>query len=194
MNKKIFLFLFTFILVPQHGFASQLEFQVVPNTDPRDNATIVGVYLDSNDKNINVVDGSISIKANDVGKLYVNPDTTDSVLTLWPTPPQFIDSEGILRFVGGVPNGFKGKVLILKMRLSSRVAGVANISWSDGSGYVNDGKGTLENISAESLSVNIKSTGDNSTKFYTQKWFIGAIIFLIFVFVLFVIYGKKKNI
>jgi hypothetical protein len=57
-----------------------------------------------------------------------------------------------------------------------------------------DGKGTLENISAESLSVNIKSTGDNSTKFYTQKWFIGAIIFLIFVFVLFVIYGKKKNI
>jgi hypothetical protein len=167
---------------------------VVPNTDPRDNATIVGVYLDSNDKNINVVDGSISIKANDVGKLYVNPDTTDSVLTLWPTPPQFIESEGILRFVGGVPNGFKGKVLILKMRLSSRVAGVANISWSDGSGYVNDGKGTLENISAESLSVNIKSTGDNSTKFYTQKWFIGAIIFLIFVFVLFVIYGKKKNI
>ena len=194
MSKKIILYLIVVLALPGFSFAAQLKFREVPNTKSYDNATVVEVSMDSDQKNINVVDGVIKVEGEGLGKIYVNPDTTGSVLTLWPTPPQYIETDSSLHFVGGVPNGWTGEAVILRLRLSARMSGKVNLSWSEGSAYLNDGKGTVENISTEPFSVAVKSIGDKSTIFYRQEWFLGAIIFLIFCFALFVIYGKKKNI
>lgn len=160
MNKKIFLYfsagilgLFA-LLQPQVILAAQLIFKVAPNTIDG-GATIVEAYLDPQSKKVNVVEGIISFQGNDASGLSVGAETGGSILTLWPTPPTYLADNKVLRFAGGVPQGFDKAGLLFRMRLTSTSSSSISVLWSGGMAYLNDGQGTQENISARSITVNL---------------------------------------
>lgn len=184
------------LLIPQSTFAAELTFKVVPNTVVNDNTIIVEVRIDPQAKKLNVVEGAINFQGTAADDLSVQVENGQSILPLWPTPPQYIESEKVIRFAGGVPGGFDSEGLLFRMRLSSASYGDLDISYVNGSAYLNDGKGTKESVSAESLKVRIDKDGYNkiigvSSGFTKLKY---AIIILIGLAVLFLAYkyGHRK--
>lgn len=192
--NKILIYSLLFVL-PVSVFAAKIDLSLDKSSTKE--GTVVEVRINSEGKNINVVEGTLLFKSNDdVRRLYVNPDTTGSIMTLWPTPPQYNEENRTLHFVGGVPNGFIGDEILFKINISSKVSGSVEVSLVDVTAYLNDGKGTLETVEKNSVGFQSKSTaGDNSNVFMRNILLAGVIIILIslFIFVLFK-YGNKKNI
>jgi hypothetical protein len=160
--NKIFYSFFTIIffgllilLTPREILAAQLIFKVAPTTN--DGATIVEAYFNPEAKKINVVEGVISFQGAAVNDLSVGVETGGSVLTMWPTPPNYLANDKVIRFVGGVPQGFDKEGLLFRMRLTSTSSSSVSVLWSGGMSYLNDGQGTKENISARSVTVNLDS-------------------------------------
>ncbi len=191
--KKFYIYILL-ALLPLSTFAAKIDVSL--EDDSSKDGTVLLVRINSEGKNINVVEGTILFKPRvELGRLYLNPDTTGSVMTLWPNPPQYDEQSKTLHFVGGVPNGFTGDETLLKIKLSSRVSGQVEVSLSDTSAYLNDGKGTLESIESNKIDVEVKSvSGDNSSAYIRNILFASAIIILIsiVIFALFR-YGNKKN-
>lgn len=143
------------LLTPQNIFAAQLTFKVVPNSVAGDGATVVEVRIDPQSKNLNVVEGEINFQGTASEKLSVEVETGGSVLTLWPTPSEYLPSEKTIRFTGGVPRGFNKEGLLFRVRLFSTLSGDIAISWIGGRAYLNDGMGTEEPLSARSITINL---------------------------------------
>jgi len=143
------------LLAPQNAFAAQLFFKIIPN-DTGDGATVVEVRIDPQAKNLNAVEGTIGLRdVGSAGILSVMVETGGSVLTLWPALPQYYPNEKVVRFVGGATEGFDRESLILRMRIFASLPGNANISWIGGSAYLDNGRGTKENVSARSITVSL---------------------------------------
>ncbi len=182
-------------VVPQNILAAKLIFRVVPNTKVGDSAMTVEVRIDPESKEMNVVEGTIGFFGTVSDNLSIQIENGQSVLPLWPTPPEYIKSEKVVRFVGGVPGGFDNEGLLFRMRLSVQESGNLGISFLNGKGYLNDGKGTLEDISHEPIDVSFDKNG-NSKLVYTAPRFKGLksviIVLLILVFFIIFRYGYKK--
>ena len=183
-------------VIPQNIFAAELTFRIVPNNIPDDNATLVEVRIDPQSKGLNVVEGTISFQGTILNELSVQVENGQSVLPLWPVPPLYLPSEKVVRFTGGVPNGFDKEGLLFRLRLSSPVSGNLVISYIDGSAYLNDGDGTKEDVSSEPITISFDSFGDSKvveTFYETGKLKSVTIILLIaVVFFLVLLYGHKK--
>jgi len=143
------------ILMPQNVFAAELIFKLIPNNTVNDGATIIEARIDPQSKVLNVVEGIINFQGAIIDKLSVEVETGGSVLTLWPTPPQYLSGEKVIRFTGGRPNGFNHEGLLFRIRLASSLSGNAIISWISGTAYLNDGKGTQETISSRSITISL---------------------------------------
>lgn len=168
------------ISLPLNVFAAQIIFKVVPNNVTGDRATIVEARIDPQSKDLNVVEGIVNFQGTITDKLSVEVDADGSVLTIWPTPPQYLSSEKVIRFTGGVPGGFNHESLLFRMRLSSPLSGNIIISWIDGAAYLSDGLGTKETISTMSVTVNLGVSRYD----YIKK----VIIILLIVIIMFVVF------
>jgi hypothetical protein len=178
---------------PQNIFAAELNFIVVPNRTGDNKTTIVEVRIDPQSKKINVVEGAINFSGSATENLSVQIENGNSVLPLWPTPPQYVSDEKTIRFVGGVPNGFNNEGLLFIMRLSPSVIGGLKISYADGSAYLSDGKGTRENVFSKPLQINLNESGNtdqNNRNIFINKYAI--LIFAVVMFAFFLFYGYKK--
>jgi len=144
-----------FVSIPAKVFGAQLSFELLPNRAGDEQATIVEIKIDPEDKTLNVVEGVIVFEGVINDKLSVETETGGSVFTIWPTQPRYLPQEKAIRFTGGVPGGFNQKGSIFRMRLSSLSSGDIKINWVNGMAYLNDGKGTKEAIFAKSLIVNL---------------------------------------
>lgn len=186
--------LLVFFVVPQSIFAAGLIFKVVPNTKIGDNATIVEVRIDPESKEINVIEGTIGFSGTMSDNLSVQIENGQSVLPLWPTPPEYIQSEKAIRFVGGIPGGFNNEGLLFRMRLIAPGSGNLAVFFN-GIGYLNDGKGTKESIASESVDIIFDKNG-NSKLIEFGAGFKGLknviIILIIVVFFIIFRYGYKK--
>jgi len=196
MNKFFKSFFIVLFFVPQSIFAAELIFKIVPNTTPNDSATIVEVRIDPQGKNLNVVEGTISFNGEARDNLSVQVENGQSVLSLWPLPPSYIENEKAIRFTGGVPNGFNKEGLLFRMRLFSVMHGDLEISYLNGNAYLNDGKGTKDYIFSKPLKINIEKTENGkvvkiSSGFSRLK---NATIVLLIICILFFIskYVHKK--
>ena len=115
---------------------------------------VIEVRVDPQEKDLNVVEGIISLQdidSNDISSVVV--ETGGSILTLWTVPPKYSSEEKVIRFVGGAPDGFDYESPLFRMRIFTKSSGNAKISWLGGAAYLNDGKGTKENISARSIDI-----------------------------------------
>jgi len=199
--RKVFLFFkFGFVglvlsIMPQIVFGAELTFKVVPGAGVNDNTTLVEVRIDPESKKLNVVEGTIRFSGPATENLSVQIENGNSVLPLWPTPPQYIADEKAIHFIGGIPDGFDSEGLLFIMRISSSVAGDLGISYTDGSVYLNDGKGTKENIFSKSLQISLDQSSDNNLNrenlFLNQNEY-GILVLVAMMLIFFVFYGYKK--
>ncbi len=151
--------------VPHNLFAAQLIFQTISNETVGDGTVVVDVRIDPQSENLNVVEGVINFKGNATDKLSVDIETGGSLLTIWPTSPSYDPSGKSIHFTGGVPGGFNQEGSLFRLKLSSSISGKMTISWAGGSVYLNDGKGTKEAVSAQSVDINLteQNAGSVST-------------------------------
>jgi hypothetical protein len=189
------------ILMPQSASAAQLIFKTVPDNAVDSTAKIIEVRIDPQSEDLNVVEGIINFQGTISDKLSVEVETGDSLLTLWPTPPQYFAVEKNIHFSGGVPGGFSREGLLFRIRLSSSLSGDETILWNGGTAYLNDGKGTQENINAESIVVSLNQQNKDAVKISSNNKLPvildlkkDVIIALVFIITLFVLFGyAHKN-
>lgn len=187
-----------FLLMPQSIFAAELTFRSIPNTETEDNTTLVEVRIDPQSKSLNTVEGEIIFSGLASDGLSVQIENGHSILPLWLVPPQYDADKKSISFTGGVPGGFSSDGLLFYLLFSATSYGDLDISYVNGSAYLNDGKGTKETISSKPLKIRI---GKNQyqrvievpSNFVKIKYVI-IILLMTAVFVIISKYGfKKKN-
>lgn len=158
-DKKIFtILMFGMFLIPSGVFSAQMDFEIVSTNVLTDEATIVGVYLDPEEQNLNVVEGVLKIKGSvSDDAISVFTETGDSYLKLWPTYPEYSSDERVIRFAGGNPDGIANKSLIFRIRIFSSVPQTITISTINGNAYINDGIATKEPLRSKSINVSVDS-------------------------------------
>lgn len=171
-------------------FGASLSFVVSANRD------FVEVRIDPRTKEMNVVEGVIKFSGPTVEDLLVQVENGESILPIWPVSPQFDKENKSISFVGGVPNGFKSEGLLFRLRLQSSKSGNLTISYVNGNGYLNDGKGTKEEVISQPLKIyldenDLGKINEDSSSLNKNNY---AIIILLTVIILFVIlrYVFKK--
>lgn len=118
---------------------------------------IVTVEMDTLDKQPNVVEGNILVKDGmekvEISKLSV----AGSALSVWSQSPSW-DNNSLISFTGGAPGGFSQKSAILfKIVFLAKEEGKVTLSPKDIKAYDNDGKGTLVDVSGDSVTIDIES-------------------------------------
>ncbi|MEN9649770.1 MAG: hypothetical protein RL094_737 [Candidatus Parcubacteria bacterium] len=189
-----------FICIPQSIIAAELTFHEVQNVNANDPATIVEIRIDPQSKRLNVVDGEIQLSGAASDNVSVQIENGQSVLPMWPTPPQYDAEKRSISFAGGVPGGFDKEGLLFRLRLSPTVSGPLTLSYINGSAYLNDGKGTKEVVSSKSLDITIDKDKQNQQKqintvpVNSSKNNYAIIISLVVVLLALILkYGLKKN-
>ncbi len=146
---RLSIFLFTFCILCfmfyDSVFASVLYLSPSSQKVYLDESFIVEVKLDTEGRDINAVDAKIrfpdTLKVIDISE-------GGSILRLWPEKP--VIDKNIISFTGGMPNGFIGEGLILKItfRPLKESVGVRKVSFVQDLSKVllNDGKGTEDEV------------------------------------------------
>ncbi len=183
-----------FAFIPQSIFAAQLNFKIISDGAVDSKDAVVEVRVDPQSKKINVVEGNLIFSGPVSEDLSVQIENGNSVLPLWPTPPQYVSAEKIISFAGGVPDGFDSEGLLFTMRLVSPIVGDLNISYVDGAAYLNDGKGTRENISSAPLQISLNQFGNNLKKenLFINKNKNGILVLVALALIFFLFYVHKK--
>ena len=150
--KKLLLFLL--LLAPISTLAAELTFKVVPIETAVGAGSAIEVWLDPKTKDLNAVEGVILLQVAAPADIsWVEANSGESVLTLWPDPPEYSSKDKVVRFAGGVPGGFNQRSLLLRLRASPTAPGQVTFSWLGGAAYLNDGQGTKEPVFARSLTI-----------------------------------------
>jgi len=105
-----------------------------------DNSFITEVRLDTEGEEINTVEVNLTYPLDLLEIIDINKG--DSILTLWPKEP--VAQDGVVSFIGGIPNGFQGKDgLIARLIFRGRKIGKGIIDFKESSRVLlNDGQGT----------------------------------------------------
>lgn len=182
--------------VPHKIFAATVSFKTISSGTIGTDSTVVEVRVDPQSKQINVVEGVISIQGAVPETAIIGVENGESVLKVWPVIPQYMDHEKIIRFTGGVPGGFDQESLLLRIRFSPAIDAVT-ISWLEGAAYLNDGQGTKETIRSESVTVqnNQIESGKIGIPFVDSKKpynaiLIGLVAAILFVAVFLYVYKR----
>lgn len=179
---------------PQGLFAAELSFQPILSAGSS-TPTVIEVRIDPQAKRLNVVEGVIRFSGEPSDDLFVEVENGQSILPIWPTPPQYNKDKKSISFTGGIPNGFDSPGLLFRVRISSAVSGDVTVSYSDGNAYLNDGKGTTEAVDSKPITVHVDKTLENAKTKASSGYGTYVIILLSILVVLIVIfkYGFKKN-
>ncbi len=161
-----------------------------------DGVTIVEVRIDPESKRLNVVEGIVQFSGSNINDILVQVENGESILPMWPNPPQYDREARAIRFTGGVPDGFDSEGLLFKVKLSSPELRTLALSYQDGAVYLNDGKGTKEPVTSKSIEITIgekkeTSEGELLQNFSAKSY--GIIILFISLLVVIYKYGFKKN-
>ena len=156
-NKKyIFILVFSAIFLPYSVFASNVYIDTSHPDFFVGDTIMFSVRVDSENKNINVVEGSVLLDylAESVSLIDIN--TAGSKFSLWPGKPLPSASNTSISFAGGAPGGLNSKdAIIFNIVLKLQKVGQITLTPNNFSIYLNDGKGTQINPRLRPLSLNI---------------------------------------
>jgi len=157
LNKKIYLFTIAFMLyMPNITNAASIYFDSDQNEFFVGDTIILNVRLDTQDKNINVIEGDININCLDKQISLSDISISDSVFSLWPRKPSISLDSKIISFTGGVPDGVNSKnATIFKIILNLKETGKIVFKPNNISVYLNDGNGSKDNISLQDFEINV---------------------------------------
>lgn len=159
----LFLYPIFYLLNPLCAGASVLSFITSSREIYSGDTFLVGVMLDTESKEINAAE--INIKFPKKLLEFVNFSKGDSVLVLWPQEPNYSESNEAVSFIGGAPNGFKGKGKILTLAFKALTKGVAEIYFTEPSKVLlNDGKGTEDALATTTFILGIDERKEGVSK------------------------------
>lgn len=186
----------SFLLVPESIFAAELTFKKVPDVETTGNSVVVEVRIDPQSKSLNVVEGEIKFSGSAAEGLVVQVENGQSILPIWPTAPVYDADKKSISFTGGVPNGFNAEGLLFRLRFDLVSSGNLNMSYK-GNAYLNDGKGTKENVHSKYFEISVgQSADDKASKqiFDFMRYKYATIILLTVAVLIFIYrYGFRKN-
>jgi hypothetical protein len=149
LYKKILFFLIVSIIAAVAPFgihATSLSFSASVEKIYVGDIFVVDLKISSPDKSINTVEGSLFfdptvLQAKDLSE-------AGSVFNTWAESPKFSNESGLITFVAGAPNGFKGAGgQILKVIFQAKKAGSTQLTpTSDFTVFLNNGLGTKDNF------------------------------------------------
>jgi hypothetical protein len=143
-SHKKFLVFVSFLLVLFSGLplvvrAATLYLMPQSQTVYRGDNFLIEIRLDTEGEEVNAVEANLKFPS-DLLKI-TDFSKGGSILTFWPQEPDF--KENSISFTGGIPGGFKGEGLILKINFLGKEIGKAEVNFKDDSKVLlNDGKGT----------------------------------------------------
>ena len=178
-------------LAPQAACAAELVFK--PSSDPR----AIEVIIDPVSATLNVVEGEIVFSGPASDGLSVQIENGQSLLPIWPTPPQYDADKKSITFVGGVPNGFSSEGLLFRVLLTPATSGDVTLTYVGGGAYLNDGKGTKVPVSSTAFETYVSmdgiSTIDTNPLGFDEFQYVTIALLLLIAFVVIYKYGVKKK-
>lgn len=142
LKFKSFCLIFIFLFLPLLTQAAILYVSPQNRSVHQGDTFIVDVKLNTEGKNINVVNTHLKFSSSLMVKKFIKGN---SPLTIFITKPKIKNEE--ISFSGGCPNGFNGDKLLARIIFLARSIGKGDISFaSDSSVFLNDGRGTLGQV------------------------------------------------
>jgi len=134
---------FLSLVVPIFADAATVYFDTTRENIYKDDVFVATVRISNPDRLINAIDGHVLYDEN---KLEVRDISIGgSVFNVWPKFPKFLDMEGSIHFIGGVPGGFIGdeEAEVFRIFFLAKEVGDIKLDFNDDlSLYLNDSKGT----------------------------------------------------
>jgi len=157
INLAILILLFAF---PCISFAMTIDVEKPQEMHVGD-IVILNVYLNSEGKEINALEGAIQIKGNYEIK---NINTAGSIFDLWPNKPSF--SEEKITFVGGATSGvFGSRLKVFSIALKSLDSKEIVFLSEKTEAFLNDGIGTRIDVEKMEKSISsLDSVGENKNE------------------------------
>src|SRR3989344_5865360 len=151
ITMKIFLVL-SAIFLPYSVFASNVYLETARTEFFVGDTILIDVKVDPEDKEINAVEGKISLDYLPGAVLIRDINLSESSFSLWPNRPSPSEDLKTISFVGGVPGGLKHQdATLFKIALNLKNTGQITLNPADISVYLNDGKGTRDNTNVQNL-------------------------------------------
>ncbi len=142
-KNKLFLFVFCTICFVLPGYVMASD--IIIDSLPGEKDTVINVLLDSYQKNINAVSGTIAI--NSPGVHVTDIITKDSLVTFWVDKPTINPDRTEVSFSGIIPGGVTVKgVNILSILVNSSTIKSSGITISNTRVLLNDGLGTDDKV------------------------------------------------
>lgn len=140
MNKYIFIIAFL-ILIPQTTGAINFNYQLSQSSE----AYQIKIFFEDNQDNFNTIEGEIKFSTPNINQAKIL--NTNSIIDFWIDQPAI--NNNILIFSGMTPGGIeneRGELLTIELDKKISFSEI-KITESNGSYYLNDGKGTAVNFS-----------------------------------------------
>lgn len=155
-KKKYFILLFIAIFLPCSVFASN----VYIDTDHPEffvgDTIMFSVHVNSENKNINAVEGSVLMDYGADLISLIDVNTSGSKFSLWPGKPLPSVSNTSISFAGGSPGDLNSKdAIVFNIILKLQKAGQIILTPKNIGVYLNDGKGTKDEVSVKNLVIDV---------------------------------------
>ncbi len=156
-SKKIYFILaFSAIFLPSSVLASSVYIDTNHSEFFVGDTILVSVHVDSESKNINAVEGEVLLDHAADAFSLTDINTSGSQFSLWPIKPLPSEHNARISFAGGAPGGFVSKdAIVFNIVLKLQKAGQIALSPNNIEVYLNDGKGTKDEVSVKDLIINV---------------------------------------
>lgn len=157
LNKKIIIVSVSLIMfLPSLAFSSNVYIDSEHQDFYVGDSIVFNVHVDSEGKDINVVEGNISLEYLP-GTAHVNNlILADSGFSLWPQKPSLSGDGKKISFVGGTTQGLNSKdAVVFKIILNLEKEGQIILNPNNFSIYLNDGDGTRDTVKMDKLIINV---------------------------------------
>ncbi len=161
-----------------------------PQDVPREGQEFeVKIGIDTEGERINVVDVALPLPP---AFQLIGFNRASSAVNLWIQEPAYDEATHTVSFIGGVPGGVAGRVVLLTMRLRSIQDGRFALRPSaDSKAYLNDGRGSEASVRAEELLIEVDD-GITERLRKAGAWILGILTIIVSGMVTVKLWHKKK--
>ena len=156
IKRMYFVLIFGALLLPSSVFASTVYIDTKHSDFFVEDTIMFSVRVDSEDTDINVVEGSVMLDYTAGSASLIDINIGGSAFSLWPLKPlPSIDNTSI-SFTGGTPSSVTSKdAIIFNIVLKLQNVGQITLTPTNVSVYLNDGKGTKDNVRMKSAVIDV---------------------------------------
>jgi len=157
------------VLIPVSSFGASIFVESSTETLHVGDQVVLRVILNTENANINTIDGEISLTDVSTSLLIKEINIAQSGFTLWPRTPSLSNDRRSISFVGGVPGGLMDdNVHVFNIVIEALRPGKAVLTEKDVTVFLNDGKGTSLKPTFAPKTINvIEGTSDTIIK---EEW------------------------